>query len=222
MALTENLHPGAFLVSEGNGHHSRDAVVIAVSQTIRAGMVLGKRAVAANVTSGAAAAAGNTGTGTITLDVTAPVSAAAENGVYQAVCIEPATDGGTFEVRDPGGVSLGKVAVGGTFDNQVKFAIADGGTDFVAGDRFLITVGVEYDGDMQYVAHDPAATDGSQEACAVALYGVTTSASATQKIAAVTRDAEVRLSDLEFKAAISAANKALALDQLRAAGIVAR
>jgi hypothetical protein len=223
MALTETLHPGAFIVSESDqGFYSRDAVLIALSQTIRPGMVLGKRAIVAGVTSSAAAAASNTGgSGAMTLDVTAPVGAGVQDGVYQAICIEPASNGGTFEVFDPQGVSLGVVAVGGTFNNQIKFVIADA-TDFVAGDRFLITVGVEYDGDMEYLAHDPAATDGSQVACAIAIYGVTTDGSTKQKIAALTRRAEVRLSDLEFKSGISAANKAETIDQLRAVGIVCR
>jgi hypothetical protein len=221
--FSETLHPFAFMVGEEENFHCRDSVVIAISQTIRSGMVLGKKAVAANVTSGAAAAAGNTGNGTFTLDVTNPVSAAVQDGVYEAICIEPGTNLGTFEVFDPSGVSIGTVVVGATFNNQIKFVIADGATDFVSGDRFLITVGVEYDSDMQYAAHDPAATDGTQNACAIAGYPVTTDGSTTKKIAAIVRGpAQARLADLEFKSGITAAQKAEVLDQLRALGIVAR
>lgn len=223
MALTETFHPGAFIVSEAEqGRRSRDTVLVAVSQTIRSGMVLGKRAIAAGVTSSAAADAGNTGNGTFTLDVTAPVDTKAQDGVYRVVNELVAANSGEFVVYDPGGVEIGRVAVGATFNNQIKFVIADGSTDFATGDAFSVTVGVEYDADMEYLAHDPAATDGSQNACAIAIYPVTTSGSVKQKISAITRGAEVRLSDLEFKSGITAIQKAEVLDQLRALGIIAR
>ena len=184
-------------------------------------MVLGRRAVVAGVTSSAAAASTNTsGSGAITIDVTTPVAAGAKNGVYQAICIEPASNGGTFEVFDPDGVAIGVVAVGGTFNNQIKFVIADA-TDFVSGDRFLITVGIEQS-DYEYLAHDPTATDGSQVAAGIAMYPVTTDSSTTQKIAAHVRAAAVRLADLEFKSGISAVNKAATVRQLEALGIIAR
>ncbi len=75
--FTEALHPGAFLVSEAQGMRSREAAVVAISQTIEAGEVLGKTVVIAGATSLAAASAGNTGNGTITLDATTPVLATA-------------------------------------------------------------------------------------------------------------------------------------------------
>jgi len=220
--FTEALHPGAFIVSEAQGMRSREEVVVAVSQTISAGEVLGKTAVIADATSSAAADAGNTGNGTITLDVTTPVLAAAMPGVYRAVCIEPATNLGTFAVFDPNGTEIGTVVVGGTFANQIKFVIADGSTDFIAGDAFSITVGIESVTDEQYKALDTAATDGTQHAAGIAVSPITTSASATGKIAIIDRDAEVRAADLTWPAGISAANKAKATEELRARGIKLR
>lgn len=90
----------------------------------------------------AAAVAGNTGNGALTMDVTTPLVTGAQNGVYRVTIIEPAANGGTYEVEDPHGVLIGTAAIGGTFNNQVKFVLADGGTDFVAGDQFTITVTV--------------------------------------------------------------------------------
>lgn len=88
----------------------------------------------------AAKSGGNTGTGTITMDAVSPVLSGWSAGVYQVRCTGTAADGGTFSVTAPGGGSLGTVAVGGTFSSQVKFVIADGGTDFIVGDGFDITV----------------------------------------------------------------------------------
>src|SRR5258706_15541199 len=104
VTLTEQLHPGAFIVSEEENFHCRASVVIALSQTILAGQVLGKTGLPAGETSSVAADAGNTGNGVFTLDVTNPVSAAARDGIYRVVCIAVAANGGSFAVFDPEGV----------------------------------------------------------------------------------------------------------------------
>lgn len=103
-------------------------------------------AVASKVTSDAdpgaavgAAVAGNTGSsGAITA---APaVGATAKVGVYRAVCVEPATNAGTFLVTDPDGITVGVATVAVEFvGGGLTFTIADA-TDFVAGDSFTITV----------------------------------------------------------------------------------
>lgn len=217
--LTETIHAGAFIVSEAEGYYSRDVGTIAVSQTILAGQVLYAAGVAANITSSAAADAGNTGNGTFTLDAVAPVAAGALNGKYRVVCIAIATNSGTFTVEDPLGREIGRVAVGATFNNQIKFVIADGATDFAAGDAFTVTVGRESGADEQFSA---LPNDGSQVAAAIAVYPVTTDASNTAQIAILRRFAEVRLSDLTFASGISAANKAKAIEELRAIGIICR
>lgn len=220
--LTEDKHPGSCIVSEAADFHCRDAATISLSQTIKPNMVLGAVAVIAGVTSSAAADGGNTGNGTLTLDVTAPVAAKAKNGVYRAVCIEPAADGGTFTVENPDGVEIGRVAVGATFDSDVKFVIADGATDFVAGDAFSITVGVEA-GDKNFKALDLAAVDGAAVAAGVAVYGVTTDGTTKQKVAALVRGpAQVRDADLIWPDGITAVQKAAAINQLAAIGIIAR
>jgi hypothetical protein len=195
---------------------------VAESQEFDPGTILGRSAVAANVTSAAAADAGNTsGSGAITLDGTAPVAPNAKNGKYRAVCIEPGTDGGIFAVYDPDGVEIGKVAVGATFNNQIKFVIADA-TDFVAGDAFTITVGIE-EADYQHKALDLDGTAGENLASAIAVYGAKTGAGETAKIAAIVRGpAQVRLADLTFPDGITAPQKAEVLNQLAALGIIAR
>jgi hypothetical protein len=56
------------------------------------------------------------------------------------VFIEPASNLGTFIVEDPNGVVIGEGVVGTAFSNQIAFTIADGSTDFIAGDEFTFTV----------------------------------------------------------------------------------
>lgn len=90
--------------------------------------------------SSAAKSGGNTGGGTLTMDATTPVLAGAKAGVYTVRCIATNTNGGQFIVVAPDGISLGQAIVGTTFSNQVKFALADLGTDFAVGDGFDITV----------------------------------------------------------------------------------
>lgn len=88
----------------------------------------------------AAARAGNTGNGLITA---APaVGGSAIEGVYTLVAEEPAADGGVFRFEDPDGEFLGTVRVGvaATLGGIGPFTIADGATDFVAGDAFNVTV----------------------------------------------------------------------------------
>lgn len=221
--LTEGLHAGAFIVSEAEqGYFSRDQVTVALSQTLVAGQVVGKVGVPAGETSSVAADAGNTGNGVFTLDATNPVAAGAIDGIYRVVCIAVAANSGTFAVTDPKGVEIGRVAVAGTFNNQIKFVIADGATDFAAGDAFSVTVGRETGTDEQVVGWTPGATDGSQKAAGILIYPCTTDGSNTAQRAIIARHAEVRLADLTFGGSPSAAQKAEAIEQLRATGIVCR
>jgi len=223
VTLTETLHPGAFIISESNGpYYTREAVTIAASQTILPGTVLARNAVAANTTVSAAADASNTaGSGAITMDPTTPVLDGAQDGRYRAVCVEPASNAGTFAVFDPQGVQIGSVAVGATFANQIKFVIADA-ADFVVGDAFSINVGIEQD-DYEYSALDLTKTGDFAKAAGVAVYGAVTGAGETAKIAAIVRGpCEVRGADLTWPAGITAVQKAEAVRQLEALGIVCR
>jgi len=87
-----------------------------------------------------AAAAGNAGDGVLTLADPA-FGADVKVGTYRVTCIEPAADGGTFAVEDPEGIEVGVAHVGVAHDgDHLKFTIADGATDFVAGDTFTIAV----------------------------------------------------------------------------------
>src|SRR5215471_4098046 len=108
----EPRHAGAFMVSEAPGRQSRDRFVIALNQSLAAGQVVGKTAVAGQVTSSAAADGSNTGNGVITLDAAAPVAAGAKNGVYRVVNELVATNSGEFVVYDPDGTEGSQRAAG--------------------------------------------------------------------------------------------------------------
>jgi hypothetical protein len=159
----------------------------------------------------------------LTPDVTTPVLAGAINGDYRVVCIEPGTNAGTFEVFDPKGVAIGKYVVGGAaFAIQIKFAIADA-TDFVPGDAFTVKVGIESGADFDFKAFDTTATDGCQNVAGILFDAVTTDGSNKKPGVVIRRDAEVRASDLVWPGSnLTAAQKAAAIEQLIALGIILR
>lgn len=93
-----------------------------------------------------AAAAGNTGDGTLTLADPA-YGEGVKAGVYKVVFVAEDTDLGSFIVEDPDGIIVGTGTVGVAFDGLVKFTVADGTADFIVGDMFNITVAMTATGD---------------------------------------------------------------------------
>ena len=93
---------------------------------------------APTLTAAAAALGTNTGNGTFGA-ITA--AAPARPGVYTLTIIEPGANVGTFVVADPDGNQIGDGVVATAFAaGGLGFTLADGATDFVAGDSFAITV----------------------------------------------------------------------------------
>lgn len=209
--LTQGMQTGEYVLSEGNGMISREqvTVTIAASTALPSGTVLGK------IIRGAATSAFvGTGNGALTMDAVTPVRAQAKVGAYVATAIAAAANGGTFRVEDPDGFVLGDVAVGGTFDDDIKFVIADGATDFIVGDKFTITVAA---GSGKYVKYVDTAVDGSDVAAGVLynpLPGVNGDVLATVHV----RDCEVIGSRLNNGVALDAPG----LVDLAARGIVVR
>jgi hypothetical protein len=74
-----------------------------------------------------------------------------------------------------------------------------------------------------FVAHDPAATDGRETACAILLGSVAVTADADVDAVAITRDAEVKAVALGFAPATdTAAEQAVVLAALAEHGIIGR
>lgn len=209
--LTEGQHAAEFIASEANGSLSRESITVLADQVLQPGHVLGKVTVGAAT---GAAVAGNTGTGAISA---VSAGTGAKPGVYQAICIEPAADAGTFEVEDPDGVIIGKATVGVAFTGPVNFTIGDA-TDFVAGDRFTITVAA---GSGKYKEYNPANTDGSQTAVALLLDAVDATG-ADKPGVIIARQAEVNAAELVWFSGATDNQKAAGAGQLRLQSIVAR
>ncbi len=216
--MLERNYGGEFLISDANRTRSRELIIIAASQTLVAGSVLGRVLVGA-LSAAAVAVAGNTGNGAMGA---VTVDAGADPGVYKLVFIEPGANLGDFVVERPDGVVDGHGKVGTAYNGRINFTLADGATDFVAGDSFEITVtAAAAAAQGQYKALNPAATDGTQIAAGILWDAVTTGAGVTAKAAGVVRDAEVDLKRLDF-GTLDAGQKAAAIAQLADLGIIGR
>lgn len=80
-------------------------------------------------------------------------------GVWTLLCIEPTTNLGKFELRDPNGVPRGVATVGSAFTGPLSGTIADGATDWAGGDVIDITVATLAAPNLAF--YDPAATNGA-------------------------------------------------------------
>jgi len=210
--FTEGQHKAEFLVSETEGTISRETVTVLSGQNLKAGHVLGKVSVG---TASGAAASGNTGNGTLSAITT---GSDAKAGTYNLACVEPAANGGTFILEDPDGVTVGTVHVGTAFTGPLNFTLSDGATDFVSGDRFLITVAA---GSGKYKEYNPANTDGSEVAVALLLDNVDATGGDKQAVI-IARQAEVNEAELVWFTGATTDQKAAALAQLKAQTIIAR
>ncbi|MGE3333628.1 MAG: head decoration protein [Rhodospirillaceae bacterium] len=183
-ATSDVLHAGGFLLSEANGELSRESGTLLSGQNLVAGAIVGKITVAG----ASASAVSGTGNGAFALDGTTPVLAGAIAGDYKVECIAAATNGGEFAVKDPNNTVIGFYKVGAAaFATQIKFTIADGGTDFVTGDVFTVTVAA---GSGKFKAVNSSAVDGSAVAYGILFEAVNASA-ADKPCVIIRRQAEV-------------------------------
>ena len=224
LVITENRHSFGFVVSEDQpGRRSRDEVTLA-QQTYsdpplasQAGTVLGKITTGAQTVAAAVAFAGNTGNGALG---SLTGDAAAMAGDWKVVIDENATNAGAFEVFKPDGTLDGTGNVAVAYNGGINFTLADGATDFVAGDGFTINVSYAA-GSGKYVPLDLSATDGSQNA--VAILGNTIDASSGDtKVTVIVRAAEVNGGELIYPSGASANDIAAINAQLTALGIIVR
>jgi hypothetical protein len=218
---TQARAPGSMLLSEASGARSRANLLIAASVAILVGQVLGVEK--ANTGTIAVGTPVLTGAGNGTLTKAAPAfSATAQEGTYTVRAVEKTTDSGEFAVVRPDGTVDGYAVVGTAYDGQIKFTIADGSTDFDQTSSWAVPVTI---GDPaavgSYKPLDVAATDGTQNAVAIALYPLGATDTYRQ-IAGLVRDCEVIGGELEWPSGIDANAKAAAIAQLAAQGIIVR
>jgi hypothetical protein len=148
------------------------------------------------------------------------IAAGALPGVYQVVFIEAAANGGRFEVFNPDGVAIGSGVVGTAFTGTVKFTIADGATDFVAGDRFTVTVPAD---GTKLKEWDPTALDGSALVDGICIKRAIAADGVDNTVLELARGPAIIVADaILWPAGVTDQQKAAALAQLASVGIVAR
>lgn len=220
-AVTETAHGPEFLLSEAPGRRSRQNVVVAASQTLLAGHVVGKITQGAKV---AAAAAGSPAPVAATITAAPTAALNTKLGVHRIVCrVGGSGAASKWEHYDPDGRFVGIVTgateyAGGGLSG---LTIADPGTDPVAGEAFNVTVTEPAPASGRIVMHDPEALNGAQTAYGVITSDVTTAAEETAQAVVIARDAEVITARLKWDDQ-DAAEKAAALATLAAAGVIAR
>lgn len=208
MSLNETTHAGGFILSEANRTRSRENGKLNSGQDLAAGTVLGQLKTAAG------AKISGTGDGTIGAVTLGPD---AEVGVYVLTGKTESANAGTFSVRTPSGQQLPDLTVAAAYaSTHINLTVADGTNDWDIGDIIHVTV---TGGDYEQM--DPAATDGTQHAAGILYAGVDAS-SADTLACIVVRDVEVNSNELVWPDAITAAQKAVATNQLNARGIFLR
>lgn len=168
---------------------------------------------------------GGTGTGTLTAIT---LGREAKRGGYTVICREAITNGGSFEVIDPDGDSLGTflmTAGSGTAtaftSPQLNFTLTDA-TDFIVGNRFHVAV-FKLATAGKVVAWDPTLTtyDGHHNVLGVLWDAVDASAGDAPGVVTVRGPVSMVLANLTFAATVPAAEQAAAIAQLKTLGIVA-
>ena len=198
--------------------YSRDALASAVFaytggglQEGGCGMVVARKSAGA-VT--AVARAGNTGNGVLG---TWTLSTGVRVGVYRAVALEPVTNLGTFALYGPDGNYIARIIVGTAYAGVgVAGTIADGATDWLAGDTIDITVAPATVQDI--VPWVPSASDGSDEVLGIMLIANTV---AIDRAVVLVRESIVKLSQLVWAASVTTqAQRDVAIAALNRMGIV--
>ncbi|WP_233869675.1 head decoration protein [Paraburkholderia adhaesiva] len=215
--LFEIWHDGGFLVSEANGHQSRDEITLTGGAKVLAGTVLGQvttNGVGLSVSLSEGAA--NTGNGSVSI-TSAPQADVTLPGVY-TVTFTSATK---FTVTGPGGLSLTGQSPGAEVSaSGLGFVVTAGDTAFAKGDSFEILVGPAGTPGA-WCAWDPAASDGSQHAAAI-LFGTRDATLADCAAVAITRAAEVNATELIWPPDATPEQIAGAGTQLQSVGILLR
>ncbi len=165
----ESVHPGEYILSEGNGSISREQVVI-TGGNYAAGTVLGRGALGI----GGAPVPAVVGTGNGVMSNVEP-GPDVQVGSYVVTCIEAVVNGGVFSVVAPDGSALADLTLtpgaGATthyHSSHIEFDITDGSTDFAVDDAFTIVVSTTApvvvgtgDGTMSAVSLGPLAKAGT-------------------------------------------------------------
>ena len=217
-AYSESTYLGDILKCEAPNLYSREAVTVlagdGAERALKVGAVIAERT---RSTVTVTAGDGNTGDGEATLADPA-LGQLAEAGIYRLACITAGADG-IFQVLSPKGYVLPDLTVGEAYaGGHLNLIVADGATDFVAGDTFAI----EVSGDGKAVALDPVAVDGTAEAIGIVAFDVTAPDGIDAEVTAILRDAVLADRPIVWPAGITEEQKKAAIADLEARGILVR
>lgn len=158
--------PDLWLKNEYDRNYCREAGIVAQSAApavYQSGTIMAKISDQAQ-TASAVANAGNTGNGAFG---SVTMTDYAKPGIYSLVVTEPGANAGSFNLIDPDGLVIAKGTIASAFTAAgFSFTVADGATDFVAGDAFTIVV---YGGKAKWAPFDPAAASDVGEATAAGI-----------------------------------------------------
>ncbi len=207
--FTEGAWRGEFLISEGPRTFSRGSRTQDSSVTTKPGTVLGIKTLGA-ATVVKTAKVGNIGDGAITAITS---TAGAPAGTY-VVKFDATGATAAFTVYKPDGTIDGVGKVGTAYVGSINFTPADdAGAHYTAEDEVYFAVSYAA-GTERVVPWNPAATDGSQLAAAIAYDGGVTAGGAALQITTIERQAEVDAALLDWGA--DSAESALGTAQLAA------
>lgn len=203
--MAELRHNGGFIVSEANGHLSRDGITLSGAAMTYAGTVIGRKMNATAATLGS-----NTGNGTFGA---ISVAVGAVPGAY-AVEFDDATH---FVVSDPNGQEIGHGVTGAAFSaGGLGFTITAGGTPFNPGDSFTVTaVDTSTYAPLDFTAY------GGAIASAI-LFGTKDVTTGDRPAMAIARRCEVNGSELIWPAGATVQQIATGIAQLLAQTISVR
>ncbi|SEM74998.1 Bacteriophage lambda head decoration protein D [Syntrophus gentianae] len=200
---------------EQENHFSREVVTVLSGQNLSLGTVIGK--ITKSIPISGTPDSGNDGAGTVT-SVTG--GSKTKIGTYTLTCrsYTPTPLAAVIEVKDPNGNALPDAGIGAYTNSQINFTVADGSPVIAAGDIWTIAV-AEGSGSVRVL--NPAGVDGSQEAHGFLIADYDATDGALSGVAIV-RDAVIVADDLVWPTGVTNDQKAAALDQLAARGIVSR
>lgn len=210
--LTEPNTLGDGIRWEESNDYSREKVTVKSGENLALLEVVGKVLVDVPTTGTAGT---NTGNGTC-----GSVAGGAKTipETWTLKCTAAATNGGTFSVVGSVTGRIADASVGVAFASDlINFTIADGTTDFAAGDSFTIEVAA---GSGEVAAFDSDAVDGTNRAAGIMVAAADASSASVQG-AAIVREAMIDANNLVWPTGITADQKTAALADLETLGIVA-
>ena len=172
----------------------------------------------------AAAVAGNTGDGTLTL-ADPEYTSAVKEGVYRVTCTVGGADGTSkFNVEGPNGKSVGVATGGAAFAKQVKFTIAGGGANFAVGDAFEVNVAIDNENAaIKSVAWVPGAADDTGAIAGIAVRPTTAPDGEDREGLRIERGPAILAIDtVQWPDGIAAKDKAAAIESFKAMNILLR